>query len=424
MKGIYKRSLAALLALVIIACAAGCGAAPSGPAAAAGTIVDLVKGITAQDKAEDPLALTKGGAAATDFAVRLVKACYKTGDNTLVSPLSVLCALAMTANGADKNTLAQMEEVLGMSKDNLNSFFLSYMKSLAANKNGKLALANSIWFADDSSFEVNRDFLQTNADYFGADLYKTVFDHTDAPKDAINNWVKEKTDGMIPEIIDQIPANIVMYLVNALAFDAEWDHIYRQDQVREGQFNNANGQKKTVKFMYSEEHEYIETAEAIGFIKNYTEGEYAFVALLPKEGSSVADVLAGLDGAGLQKILASPQGATVQTSIPVFESGYSAQLSDVLAAMGMPDAFDENKADLSKLGKGSNTLYINRVLHKTYISVNEKGTRAGAATAVEVTTKSAMPVNIKRVYLDRPFVYMLIDRTTNMPFFIGVMENM
>ena len=437
----FKKLIAALLALVIMFCAAGCSASPAanntpgtqdpagntvpaGPSQPVASITDLMQGIIAQARAEDPEALKKGGVYAADFALRLYKACYKEGDNTLISPLSVLCALAMTANGADKNTLAEMEKVLGMSKDNLNSFFLSYLTNLATSKNGKLSMANSIWFTDHERFTVNKDFLQTNADYYGAQIFKTRFDGTDAPKNAINDWVKEKTDGMIPEIIDRIPDNIIMYLINALAFDAEWETIYRVDQVHEGQFSCANGQKKTVEFMYGQEGNYLQTAQATGFIKYYKGGDYAFAALLPNEGSSVADVLAGLSGESLQKLLASPQSARVQTAIPKFETRYSTEMSAVLSAMGMPEAFDGNKADLSGIGSSSaGNLFINRVLHKTFISVDEKGTRAGAATAIEIADQ-AMILDVKRVYLDRPFVYMLIDTTTNMPFFIGVMENM
>ncbi len=114
----------------------------------------------------------------------------------------------------------------------------------------------------------------------------------------------------------------------------------------------------------------------------------------------------------------------MQAAIPKFETKYSAELSKVLSAMGMPEAFNEDLADFSRMGKAAANIYIGRVLHKTFISVNEKGTRAGAATAVEMDTKSAAPFNMKRVYLDRPFVYMLIDRTTNVPFFIGVMNQL
>ena len=418
MKNTVNKTAALMAAIMMLLSFAGC-------AAAYASTEDLMKGITASNIAEDPQALIKGKTNAADFALRLYKACYKEGENTLISPLSVLCALSMTANGAEKDTLAQMKAVLGMSRDELNSFFLSYLKALRSAEGGTLRLANSIWFTDHDSFAVSKDFLQTNADYFGAELYKTKFDGSEAPKTAINNWVKDKTDGMIPQIIDRIPDNIIMYLINALCFDAEWQHIYRQTDVREGQFTCADGLKNTVEFMYSEEGMYLQTENATGFIKYYKDADYAFVALLPAEGSSVSDVLSSLDGEGLQALLSSPEHCVVRAAVPKFECRYSAQLSEVLAAMGMPDAFDDSRADFSGIGRSSaGSIYISRVLHKTYISVNEKGTRAGAATAVEMDTKGVSPIYIKQVWLDRPFVYMLIDTAANMPFFIGVMEDL
>ena len=176
---------------------------------------DLMEGITPNEITATG-DISQGNAAVADFAVRLLRASNKTGENTLISPLSVLCALAMTANGAKGETLEQMEKVLGMTTEELNLYLYSYMNSLPQGERYKLSLANSIWFTDHERFEVNQDFLQTNADYYGADIYKALFNNSTL-KD-INDWVKERTDDMIPNILDEIPDEAVMYLVNALAF--------------------------------------------------------------------------------------------------------------------------------------------------------------------------------------------------------------
>ena len=136
--------------------------------------------------------LSSGSADTTDFAIRLFKQTNEDGKNTLISPLSVLCALAMTANGADGETREQMEAVLGMSVEELNLYLYSYINSLPQGEKYKLSVANSIWFKDDSRFTVNQSFLQTNADYYGAEIYKSPFDKQTL-KD-INNWVKNETD--------------------------------------------------------------------------------------------------------------------------------------------------------------------------------------------------------------------------------------
>lgn len=409
-----KKWVASLLALVLMFSLTACGGANNAN--------DLMKDVPA--KAVDVLPdMDAGAAAAADFGVKLFQNSMEEGENTLISPLSVLYALAMTANGADGETLAQMEKVLGMDTENLNGYMRAYLDLLPENKDYKLSLANSIWFKDDPNFAVEQSFLQTNADYYGAGAYKAAFD--EATKNDINNWVKEHTDGMIPEIIDEIPDEAIMYLVNALAFDAEWAEVYEEFQIREGSFTTEAGVQQDVDMMHSEEHAYLEDDMATGFIKYYKDRKYAFVAMLPNEGVSVSEYVSGLSGAHLQELLSNPQDVMVFASMPKFETEYSVEMSEVLQEMGMTDAFDWMMADFSRLGTynvdGMN-ICINRVLHKTFISVSERGTRAGAATAVEMTAEGAMEiVDFKEVVLDRPFVYMLIDCETNLPFFIGTM---
>jgi serpin B len=293
------------------------------------------------------------------------------------------------------------------------------MKSLPNTEKYKLHLANSIWFTDDERFTVNEDFLQINADYYGAGAYKAPFD--DSTLEDINNWVKKETDGMIPKVLDEIPPEAVMYLVNALAFEAEWAEIYNEYAVSDGTFTKEDGTKQSVEFMYSDESTYLEDDKAIGFKKYYKDRKYAFVALLPNEGVSVDEYIASLDGAKLNTLLSNAKNTSVSAKMPKFETEYDVEMSKVLQSMGMINAFDGNKADFSGLGTSSaGNLRINRVIHKTFISVAEKGTKAGASTVVEVTDESA-PMEVKRVFLDRPFVYMLVDCENNLPFFIGTM---
>ena len=381
---------------------------------------NLMEGVT-PNKVSALEDLSGNNSAVTDFAVRLFKASEENGKNTLISPLSVLCALAMTANGAEDETLQQMEDVLGMTTEEMNLYIYSYMQKLPQNEKYKLSLANSIWFTDHERFTVNQDFLQTTADYYRADIYKAPFNEQTC-KD-INNWVKEKTDGMIPSALDEIPADALMYLINALAFDAEWADVYEKYQVKDGEFTKEDGTKQECEFMYSTESNYFEDEKATGFLKYYKSGKYAFVAMLPKEGVSVSEYIASLTGESLNEMLSNPEHTTVYTSIPKFETSYSVEMTEILKSMGMTEAFDPNNADFAGLGSSTGgNISISRVIHKTFISVEEKGTKAAAVTIVEPGDGAAMePEQPKEVYLDRPFVYMLIDCENNIPFFIGTM---
>ena len=421
----WKRWIALLLAMMLLCLAVGCEGQHKQEDDPNNLMNDIKP--TKQGQEDDdcdcaPMEPETLHTGVTDFAVRLFQNCLEEEKNTLISPVSVLTALAMTANGADGETLNQMETVLGMPVKELNGYIRDYMDALPEEDTYKLSMANSIWFTDNEQlFQVNPDFLQTNANYYGADVYKAPFDETTLKE--INDWVKDETDEMIPTILDRIPEDAIMYLVNALAFDAKWEKAYEEFQVREGQiFTLEDGTETEVTMMNSEEYGYLEDELATGFIKYYDDRAYAFVALLPNEGVSVSEYVASLDGEHLRDMLTSAEGVIVFASMPKFESGYDVEMSDILKEMGMPNAFDEQMAEFPHMGTVSYGLNIaiSRVIHKTFISVTETGTQAGAATVVEMRAEGAMELSeFKEVTLDRPFVYMLIDCEKDLPLFIG-----
>jgi serpin B len=190
--------------------------------------------------------------------------------------------------------------------------------------------------------------------------------------------------------------------------------------VKDGTFITETGELRHTEMMYNSEYKYLDDGSATGFIKYYADRKYAMAALLPNEGICVADYVASLTGAGLMNTLNSAKSMEVITAIPKFESAYTVEMSDILTSMGITDAFDCDLADFSGLGQSAEgNIYISHVIHKTYIAVNEKGTKAGASTIVIMNETGLTLDEPKTVYLDRPFIYMLIDCQTNLPIFIG-----
>lgn len=355
----------------------------------------------------------------TDFAVRLFQQSLEPEENTLISPLSVMNALVMTANGANGETLSQMGNLFGADIDSLCSYLSDYQSSIPSDKKYQFHNANSIWIKNDNNFTVNQDFIKTNQDLFNAEIFQADFDQSTLK--SINKWVSKNTDKLIPEILDRIPEDAVMYLVNALAFDAEWQTIYKETQIHDGVFTKEDDTEQQVKMMYCEENAYLQDERARGFLKYYADSKYAFAALLPDEGISLTDYVNSLTGERLHRLLTDAAHVTVNTAIPKFRTGYSVEMSDILKSMGLTDAFDEYLADFTGIGSyhGGN-LSVSRVLHKTYLALDEKGTKAGAATVVEMKAESAMmEQEIKTVHLDRPFLYMIIDCEENLPIFMG-----
>lgn len=378
------------------------------------TASNLMKGVYAQSV--DTVELDDSFIhSTTNLSMELFKRAFATEGNVMVSPTSILLALAMTTNGADANTLSQMEQVLGggISIDQLNKYLFSFVNSLESQKKSRLKIANSIWFKE-GGIEINPNFLQTNANYYGADAYAAAFDESTVAD--INKWADKNTEGMIKEILKEIPDEAIMYLINAVMFDAEWARIYNKGDIIINEFTAFGGNKQTAEFMGSDEYSLILDTQAKGFIKPYYKNKYSFVALLPDEGVSINNYVDSLTGERFLSMVENAQKTKVATKMPKFEFDFSVKLKDILKAMGMIDAFECSGANFSKMGSANGNIYISNVQHKTFISVNERGTRAGAVTSVENDATSA-PGHY--IILNRPFVFAIIDNATNLPIFTG-----
>jgi len=364
------------------------------------------------------------GALITEFGVPLfqnaVKAA-KEGENVLVSPISAWSALCMAEGGAAGETKAQMQKVLALFDKEYHAYLLEHTKKLESGDGYQVNMANGIWYKNVSTLHVEDSFLQYNKTFFDAAAYRAPFNEETLQK--INHWVAEHTEDMIPGILNEIKEEDVMYLINALSFDAEWQNIYREDKIWKDVFTTENGKEQLVPMLHAEESVYLEDENATGFLKYYKGQKYAFVTLLPKEGTTVAEYVKTLTADNLNKLLENKLQTSVETTMPKFSAEYSFELNDMLQQMGMVDAFDEDHADFSKMATSDlGNIYISKVLQKTFLAVDEKGTKAGAATAVVMANKMAM-LQKKVVNLNRPFVYLIIECENNEPLFMGTMMN-
>lgn len=357
-----------------------------------------------------------------DFAIELLKNTAESGESCMISPLSLLTSLTMTENGADGETLSQMEQVLanGTSVERQCQELVDFSYNLPDAEGSQLKQANSIWFKEEDTDKdswVKETFLQKNADTFQADIFGSFFNN-DTIED-INVWVSNETDGMVPQMLEKMSEDAVMYLINAVAFEAEWENVYKASDIHDAEFLQENGTSQKVSMMYSDERQYLEDENTMGFMKTYKDG-YSFVALLPSEEIALEEYLAGMSGEKWLNLMENVDNEEmVRTGIPKFKVEYENDMSEVLADMGMPLAFDNVQADFS--GITEEQLSISRVLHKTYVNVDELGTKAGASTVVEMTKGEGAEVT-KEVILNHPFIYAIIDNNTNLPVFLGIVE--
>ena len=382
----------------------------------------------------------KGNAAVADFGMTLLSKSVNDDSNTLISPVSIMYALAVAANGADGETLSQMEKALGLPIGALNEYFKNYTENVAENPDEevltncfgepeyisrKLSIANSVWYKDsDGTVPVKEQFLTTASDVYGADIKPSAFDSSTVGE--INKWVDQKTDGMIKKLFedDSISPETLMCLVNAVCFDADWEEQYDKNNNFKASFTRDNGTTDTAEFMKHEEYNYLSDNDgAEGFVKDYFGEEFAFAAFMPKKGVKLNDYLASLSGEKLQSMLSGVSNKYLSVSLPKFKLEYGTSLNSTLQDMGIKDAFDPGKADFSNMC--SSKTYIGSAIHKTFIELNERGTRAAAATAITMEATSLLDPPIP-YYLtfDRPFVYVIYHKGTNTPLFIGTMENL
>jgi len=386
------------------------------------TSIDLMADVKAQDIQPDS-DLQKADFM-QEFSVEMLQNLTKDSDeNVLFSPLSIYYALGMTQNAAANKTLQQMADVLHSDPATLNQYLFSYDSLLQQqDDNVKLNLANSIWFNTDTEerIQVKPDFLQTNADFYNAALRELKFD--DTAKDIINSWVNENTKEMIPEIIDEIPKDTMMYLVNALAFEGEWQNKYEPEDIEPNYFYPNEDSYQEVQMMKSEENYYLADEYAQGFLKPYKNPRYAFMAILPDFDVKLEDYIENLDADAFSKLLDSVSEEPVLVGIPQFKTECSTELSENFKTLGMTDAFNADYSDFSNGFESVNPIVISRILHKTFLEVDAEGTKAAAATAVEMKDETAIEEpEEKTVYLTSPFLYFIIDAELQIPIFVGQM---
>lgn len=376
----------------------------------AGVIPDMISGKTLTESDVEKLA---------EVYVDLFRSTTsKDKKSSLISPLSIITALGMTADGAAGNTKAQFEKLFGMTTEQLDAAMNYYYGMLKSSEKAKFDYANSIWYTSRDDFTVKESFISRVLGAYYPQLYTVDFTDKNTV-DEINRWVKEHTDEMIDKIVDDLDPTTLMVLINALVFDAKWSMPYDEYMVNDGTFNAYNGEKQTVSMMSSQEHEYIETADATGFVKYYEGGDYKFVALLPDKDVDVFDFVDSLDGKTLIDAVKNVSYSKVNARMPKFSYDYDISLKETLLSLGLVDAFDDF-ADFTEMFEGGGAC-ISDVIHKTHIDVDNAGTKAAAVTAViMVETTSFNPEMPKSVVLDRPFVYFIVDSETDLPIFMGI----
>jgi len=375
-----------------------------------------------------PFSATEMTKSVNNFSMNFFATAYeelKSDENIVLSPLSLNMALAMVWNGANGDTRQGIQQAMGMqnySQAEVNNYFLNLRKELTTvDPDVKLALANSIWY--DNGFPVKTDFITVNKNYYDAEVNEIDFRAPDAP-DQINQWCSDNTNGLIKKMINAIPDDVVMYLINALYFKGLWADgcAFAPEYTHQSYFYKENGKNISVDMMSQkrEDIDYYSDDRLEMVSLPYGNGAYSMVFALPK--GSFAEMLLQLKENGYwSSCLSNLKPQEVQLSIPKFKVEYEPEpnLNEILKKLGMEKAFIPFSADFS--GISNVELFISQVRQKTFIEVDEKGTEAAAVTIVEGTFTSVPSYPV--FFANRPFLFVIQENTTGTALFMGKIGN-
>ncbi len=353
------------------------------------------------------------------FGLELIKNVIeaKPDTNLMISPLSVSLALSMTLNGAAGETESAMKKTLGfetLTLGEVNQVQKELMQRLLTTDPKVLfEIANSIWYRE--NYPVLQSFLDVNQEYYNAEIRELDFSSPEAVT-IINDWISDATHGKIEEMIDRIDPTVVMFLINALYFKGLWK-VEFNDSLTNSETFYGYDQTHQVQMMHRKDSlAYYENDRLQAVELPYGEGQYSMMILLPKETETVASLLNEMSLDVYQNIC---QNLTLQDGdlgLPKIKIEFKILLNDILKALGMEIAFGAS-ADFSNIN-GYGNLFISRVIHKTFIEVDEVGTEAAAATVVEIKEFSAQPTGFM-MYTNRPFLFFIRDAETNSIVFTG-----
>lgn len=339
-------------------------------------------------------------------------------ENIIISPLSIETALYMAINGAEEETLNEMREVLEMGTffpSGINIEFEKLMTTVEGDETDKTYLRSAqATFYNPNLFEIDDDFKSNLENHYSADVYDDRFD-----LESINGWANEKTNGRIPKVLDKIKDEEFMFVMNALYFLGDWDKPFPPESTRDGNFQFVDGRRPTVKMMSHDTNLLHYKGDDLSAVDlTFADQKYAMTFILPEK-----DVVSYLDEITFEA-LADRYQELVNTqledsrlllNLPKFEIKYKRELSKDLKAMGMQRAFDESNAQLGKVGNAGGNIFLTRVIHDTFLKIDEKGAEGAAVTTVGFGVESVPPF----ITFDRPFLVILRHINSGVPVFIG-----
>lgn len=347
-----------------------------------------------------------------------LKSCFSDNDkqNVVLSPFSILVLLSLLAGATNGNTREEILTLISDTCDYDNEKEIIRVLSELIESGGKLHSANAVCVKEKIGDTINEEYIEELQKNYSGELFRSA----DMVRD-VNNWIDKKTNGMIKDVVDESAEEMLACLINAIVFESKWSEEYKEDQIWDEKFHNADRTNKIVPMLHSTEWKYIAQELYTGFIKDYMGPNYSFMGLLPrKKGTS--QIHKCLRDINFTEAFESADACDVDVTIPEFRYTSDYDISDYCVDMGIRQAFSR-EADFSPMS--SEWLKVEKILHSSRIELDRCGTKAAAVTVTEVFAGCAYNFwDRKEVKLDRPFIFAIMHNETKLPVFVGVVNQL
>lgn len=340
-------------------------------------------------------------------------------DSKVVSPMSVSYLMGMLANGADGQTRQEIMKAIGCEKVSLRDLNEFYQMLIThANHFDKATTINiADYVALNCHYQLKDGFASTMQNYYKAGIESLDFSKASTLR-RINRWCSDHTDGMIPKIIEQVDADAVSYIMNAIYFNGTWTDKFDTRQTKLENFQGYTRDIKKTQMMHRNgKYQYMDNADFAAVNLPYSNGSYSMTVILPNRGKSIDEVMAGLDAKKVGELRRSMDECVVDLKLPRFTISQETSLNDIISKLGAPTMFTSG-ADFSNFASGN--LSISKMLQKAKIEVSEEGTKASAVTMAMVAMTALRPEPRKvEFHANRPFIYMITEHSTGAILFMG-----
>jgi len=376
--------------------------------------------IECESDAVEVAASDKQAEAVTDFGIKIFQEAVKNEDgiNMVMSPLSIYSALLLAYEGSACNTKAQIMQTLELGDGNQNveasGEYLNFMNSILPTEEVVFTFANAL-FADPSRIDMSENYVAGIQEEYNAEAFEIDFGAEDAV-DSINDWAYENTNEKIEKVLDEISNDEIAFLLNAIYFKGDWLSGFSEDLTQDAAFQLSNGTSIVVPTMRTDAQLSNFVDENFQIVDLDIKGEeYAVSFITTRNDNPLNDFLTGNNFLqNYNYLLSSLKTDRLILQLPKFELEGKISLGSILAGMGMEDAFS-----LRRMGTAGANIFITRVLHDTYIKVDEKGIEGAAVTTIGIGTTSVPPP----MNFDKAFAFVLRHKATGVPIFIGKIEN-